>query len=204
MMQIYKIYMNESVLLLTDFTPSYLDAFQQIDLQSFDFVKLFKKSLSLESATKFLLLVEDPKAMLKMIKRSVRLIGAAGGLVRNGDGDILFIHRLGKWDLPKGKIDPGEKSKRAALREVEEECGIHVDYLGPKIISSYHAYEVKGSVVLKKTNWYEMGVNKKPKLIPQTSEDITDAQWVHPDRVGDVLSNTYGIIKDVLEKKAYI
>ncbi|MEH6306376.1 NUDIX domain-containing protein [Olivibacter sp. CPCC 100613] len=196
--------MNESVLLLTDFTPDTLGSFQQIDSQSFDFTKLFKKSLSLTTPTKFLLLVDDPKRLLRAIKGSVRLIGAAGGLVRNGDGDILFIHRLGKWDLPKGKIDPGEKSKRAALREVEEECGIRVDYLGPKIMSSYHAYEIKGNVVLKKTNWYEMGVNKKPKLIPQTSEDITDAQWIQPEQTHEILSNTYGIIKDVLEKKAYI
>lgn len=196
--------MNESVLLLTDFTPDTLGSFQQIDSQSFDFTKLFKKSLSLTTPAKFLLLVDDPKRLLRAIKGSVRLIGAAGGLVRNGDGDILFIHRLGKWDLPKGKIDPGEKSKRAALREVEEECGIRVDYLGPKIMSSYHAYEIKGNVVLKKTNWYEMGVNKKPKLIPQTSEDITDAQWIQPEQTHEILSNTYGIIKDVLEKKAYI
>lgn len=196
--------MNESVLLLTDFTPDSLESFQQIDSQYFDLAKLFKKSLLLAKPTKFLLLVEDPKAMLKTIKKSVKLIGAAGGLVRNGDGDLLFIHRLGKWDLPKGKIDPGEKTKRAAVREVEEECGIHVDYLGPKITSSYHAYEMRGSVVLKKTNWYEMGVNKKPKLIPQTSEDITDAQWIPVERTDLVLSNTYGIIKDVLKAKAYI
>ncbi|WP_206106078.1 NUDIX hydrolase [Olivibacter sp. XZL3] len=196
--------MNESVLLLTDFKPDAFGSFQQIDSQTFDFVKLFKKSSTLQVPTTFLLLVEDPRATLRTLKKSIKLIGAAGGLVKNGDGDILFIHRLGKWDLPKGKIDPGEKSKKAALREVEEECGIHVDYLGPKIMSSYHAYEMKGNVVLKKTNWYEMGVNKKPKLIPQTSEDITEARWIQPEQIGEVLTNTYGIIKDVLEKKAYI
>lgn len=193
--------MNESALILADFTPEASEAYQRIDLQSFDFVKLFKKSASFPVPVNYLLQVENPKAVLKAIKDDMRLIGAAGGLVKNGDGKLLFIYRLGKWDLPKGKIDPGEKRKSAAVREVEEECGIKVDYLGPKIVTSYHAYEMKGEVVLKKTNWYEMAVNKSPKLVPQTSEGITQAKWISPDQLDDVLNNTYGIIKDVLEKK---
>jgi len=192
--------MNESALILADFTPESLLDFQQIDLQSLDMAKLFKKSLSSAKSTNYLLLVEDPKATLTAIKSSFRLIKAAGGLVKNGDGKLLFIHRLGKWDLPKGKIDPGENSKKAAVREVEEECGVHVDYLGPKIISSYHVYEMKGELVLKKTNWYEMAVNKSPKLTPQTSEHITEAKWISPEQLTLVLENTYGIIKDVLKQ----
>ena len=52
-----------------------------------------------------------------------KLIEAAGGVVKNPADELLFILRLGKWDLPKGKIEKGEKIKEAALREVEEECG---------------------------------------------------------------------------------
>src|SRR6266850_8559281 len=33
-----------------------------------------------------------------------KIIEAAGGLVKNSKGGILFIFRNGKWDLPKGKI----------------------------------------------------------------------------------------------------
>ncbi|WP_255501638.1 NUDIX hydrolase [Olivibacter sp. SDN3] len=192
--------MNESVLIVADFKPTELEGYQQIDLQLFDFVKLFKKSKLLAQPDNFLLLVESPKTFFREIKKNLRVIGAAGGLVKNGTGKFLFIHRLGKWDLPKGKIDPGEKSKKAAVREVEEECGIKVDYLGQKILSTYHAYEMKGEVVLKKTNWYEMGVNKSPELIPQYSEDITDAQWIRKENLSKVLSNTYGLIKDVLKE----
>ncbi|WP_345231258.1 NUDIX hydrolase [Olivibacter ginsenosidimutans] len=196
--------MNESALILADFTPDGLTEFQQIDLQTFDLEKLFKKSMSTTQSAIYLLTVADPKATLKQIKKSVKCIGAAGGLVKNGNGQLLFIHRLGKWDLPKGKIDPGEKPKKTAIREVEEECGIKVDYLGPKILSSYHVYEMKGEMVLKKTNWYEMGVNKRPKLIPQTAENITEAKWIDPEQLEEVLKNTYGLIKDVLAKNAYI
>src|SRR5690606_29715838 len=107
------------------------------------------------------------------LKTTLKVIKAAGGLVKNGDGDYLFIFRLGKWDLPKGKLDTGESMKKAAVREVEEECGIQVNYLGQKLVTSYHMYPLKGELVLKKTNWYEMGVNKVPKLKPQPEKDMT-------------------------------
>lgn len=40
-------------------------------------------------------------------------VDAAGGMVKNEKGEYLFIHRLGFWDLPKGKIDV--KDIQAAL-----------------------------------------------------------------------------------------
>ena len=51
-------------------------------------------------------------------------IEAAGGLVVNAAGKLLVIERLGVWDLPKGKLESGETAQVAALREIEEECGI--------------------------------------------------------------------------------
>ena len=35
-----------------------------------------------------------------------------------------MIFRRGKWDLPKGKLDKGEKIEDCAVREVEEETGL--------------------------------------------------------------------------------
>ena len=56
--------------------------------------------------------------------KNYRLIEAAGGVVKNAKGELLFIYRLGKWDLPKGKIDEGEVKETTAVREIEEECGV--------------------------------------------------------------------------------
>ncbi|MFC6098564.1 NUDIX hydrolase [Olivibacter domesticus] len=196
--------MNESVLIVADFMPSTLNGYQQIDLQTFDIVDLYKKCKQVDQVINYLLLVEDPKATLKEIKKQVKVIHAAGGLVKNGEGKLLFIYRLGKWDLPKGKVDPGEKSRTTAVREVQEECGIKVDYLGEKIMSSYHIYEMKGIIVLKRTKWYEMAVNNTPKLVPQISEDITQAKWLRKDDLAKVLKNTYRLIGDVLVKTGYV
>ena len=56
--------------------------------------------------------------------KNFNVIEAAGGIVQNELKEILFIYRLNKWDLPKGKIEPGEKEEVSALREVSEETGV--------------------------------------------------------------------------------
>ena len=42
----------------------------------------------------------------KEFSSMMKMIEAAGGIVINKDEKILFIYRLGKWDLPKGKLEP--------------------------------------------------------------------------------------------------
>ena len=89
--------------------------------------------------------------------------------------------------------------KDAALREVEEECGIKIDYLGKKIATTYHTYQMRGKFVLKQTKWYDMGVNKNPKLTPQLEEDITEAEWLSKKELAKVKENTYPLINDILD-----
>jgi 8-oxo-dGTP diphosphatase len=53
-------------------------------------------------------------------------VRAAGGVVLEGDGRVVLVHRprYEDWTLPKGKLDGGESFEDAALREVEEETGL--------------------------------------------------------------------------------
>jgi len=200
MAQIYKIYMNESQLILADFLPKKLSSVQTIGLQDIDLEKLFQASK--QKSTKdiiYLYIHPEIEKVLKSILQKLEIIKAAGGLVKNGEGEYLFIHRLGKWDLPKGKVENNEKMKEAAVREVEEECGIRINYLGSKLQTTYHTYTMRGKLVLKQTNWYEMGVNKSPKLIPQTEEDITEARWIAKGDFGVVLENTYPLIAHIIQ-----
>jgi 8-oxo-dGTP diphosphatase len=51
------------------------------------------------------------------------------------DGLVLLVERgkgalPGTWSLPGGHIEPGERAKDAALREVGEETGIEAEILG--------------------------------------------------------------------------
>ena len=55
------------------------------------------------------------KAVKKSLFADYKTIRAAGGLVFNNKDEVLMIFRRAMWDLPKGKIDLGEKKKAAAL-----------------------------------------------------------------------------------------
>jgi 8-oxo-dGTP pyrophosphatase MutT (NUDIX family) len=63
-----------------------------------------------------------------LAKNEQSVIQAAGGIVWKKEGDkrklaVVHRHKHGDWTLPKGKVDPGESWKEAALREVLEETG---------------------------------------------------------------------------------
>ncbi|MCL7987347.1 NUDIX domain-containing protein [Sphingobacterium sp. lm-10] len=195
--------MNQNLLILADFVPQHLVNPQTIGLQEIDIEKLFKASTSLSDPITYLLILPDPTSFFKSLLENIKVIKAAGGVVKNGHGEYLFIHRLGKWDLPKGKLEEDEKVRSAAKREVEEECGVKVDYLGAKFCTTYHTYTMRGKVVLKQTNWYEMGVNKSPELIPQLEEDIDEAAWVDIEDFDTILDDTYPLIADIAKSILY-
>jgi len=129
-----------------------------------------------------------------------RNIEAAGGIVLNTENQILFIHRLGKWDLPKGKIEKGESKELAAVREVEEECGISDLQLKDFINSTYHIYtERDGSSVLKTTYWFEMLYNGNETPKPQIEEGINEVGWKNEQEIrNEILPSTFQNIKLIL------
>jgi 8-oxo-dGTP pyrophosphatase MutT (NUDIX family) len=145
---------------------------------------------------------DDPKTAWKNFTESYKIIIAAGGIVWYGNrgNKLLLIYRLGKWDLPKGKIDPGESPDVAALREVEEECGISGMKIQRRVNDTWHMYCHKGSWKLKQTCWYEMIYNGPQELTPQTDEAIEKAQWVTPQELSYLLPLTYTSIRELLEE----
>lgn len=174
--------------------------YQHIKIQGFDFEK-FYKDLPNNPLFLFYLVTPDIKTAFKNIKNCVRVIEAAGGFVKNEEGKFLFIKRNGKWDLPKGKLEPKEKKKDAAVREVEEECGIKIKKLGKKILKTYHIYEIKGKIVLKVSHWYEMNAKGNQKLIPQIEEGITEVKWMATKDFNIIRSNTYANILEVISEE---
>lgn len=128
----------------------------------------------------------------------MKKIIAAGGLVRNPKNEYLFIFRKGKWDLPKGKVDKGEKIEDAAVREVQEECGISDLKIIKPLLKTYHSYVLKGKNVWKETHWFLMLTEKDEKPTPQLEEDITEAVWADEKKVLLFLENTYDTIREVV------
>ena len=146
------------------------------------------------------LISEDLKKTWNTFKSNFKTIKAGGGLVHNEKGELLFIFRLNKWDLPKGKLDPGETIQQCALREVEEECNLKNIELHHRICKTYHTYTTSKNYMLKKSYWYLMSVEGSQKLIPQRKENITAVKWFSPRNLHKPLSNTYGAIREVLNQ----
>lgn len=143
------------------------------------------------------------KDLVDEVIQSMNKIPAAGGIVRNRRHEILFIHRFGKWDLPKGKIEDREQIQQTALREVEEECGIHDLRLIRKLPSTFHIYRSPylpevNNWVWKETCWFEMLYSGSETPVPQTEEDITGIRWFAEDQLEEVYQSTYGNIKQLL------
>ncbi len=130
--------------------------------------------------------------------RQFEFVQAAGGLVVNNAGEILFIFRHGRWDLPKGKVEENEDLPAAAVREVEEECGISGFTLGEKLISTWHTYLQNGTPMLKGTEWYLMHFSGTQKPRPQLEEGITDTKWIGLSGLREVERNTYPSVLDVV------
>jgi 8-oxo-dGTP pyrophosphatase MutT (NUDIX family) len=141
--------------------------------------------------------------MFIMNMRNRILVKAGGGLVINEKEEILFMFRRGKWDLPKGKLDPGESLESCAQREVKEETGINHLALIRFLLVTEHEYEERGQVILKETHWWMMKTIGNQKLVPQTEEDISELKWIGPSDFKLVQQNTYPGILDVLRAGGY-
>jgi 8-oxo-dGTP pyrophosphatase MutT (NUDIX family) len=141
---------------------------------------------------------EDIEALHKAFWKHFQVITAAGGMVYNDNAAMLMIFRRGKWDLPKGKLDPGESIEACALREVEEETGITGTIPEEKLSTTFHVYDEYGKHILKESHWYRMRSPGVQPLVAQASEQITAVEWTDERRRTALLDECYPLIRDLL------
>ncbi|PHR74200.1 MAG: NUDIX hydrolase [Lutibacter sp.] len=189
----YTIFYNEIPILLTN-------SLDNLSEDSF----FYKDDITIESvleiakSKKFSVIYlynADLKLLWKEFKWFFKIERAAGGLVKNKNEETLFIYRFEKWDLPKGKIEKGESKKEAAIREVEEECGVNKLKIDKKLQKTYHIFQRNGRETLKITYWYLMNTNYSGTLKPQLEEGITEVVFKNERETKEALKNTYGNIK---------
>ena len=125
-----KIYFNDKPLFLCDEIDQEISPYVHhddavfIDEFSTPAIKSMIHEMKLEKIHAGILYHSDLGALKKAVFKKFTLIQAAGGLVTDTSKAMLFIFRKGKWELPKGKLDPGEPLDECALREVKEETGL--------------------------------------------------------------------------------
>lgn len=87
------------------------------------------------------------------------------------DGRLLLTrrpegtHLAGLWELPGGKLEPGESPDEALRREVREELGVELTSSSP-IVFSHHRYPEREVLLL----FYRCTVASLPAYSPEGLE----------------------------------
>ena len=193
----YKVFINEKKLILSSEPQNSPKSIKYDGPHSIEFCVDLLENTASQGANIY---HDNIDELWNEFKNYFKNIEAAGGVVQNNEEKILFIHRLGKWDLPKGKIEKGESKENAAIREVEEECGIFDIKRKDFINSTYHIYtEKNGEKILKTTYWFEMLYEGTEAPKPQIEEGITEATWKDKQEIEQkVLPSTFQNIKLIL------
>lgn len=108
-------------------------------------------------------------------------------VLRPGDDDgtevlIVFRERYRDWSLPKGKLEPGERAREAALREVLEETGLRCE-LGARLPNVRYDHDGRP----KRVKWWSMSVVEDLGP-PPDGDEVQEARWVPVETAARVLS----------------
>jgi 8-oxo-dGTP diphosphatase len=104
------------------------------------------------------------------------VVVAAGILVE--EGKVLLTqrkpgaHLAGAWELPGGKVEPGEDPRAALRRELHEELGI-LTTVGDIVEVTFHRYEDAGRAVL--LLFYR--AEREPGSPPPEALDVAAFAW---------------------------
>ena len=194
----YKVFVNEKKLTISKYPA---DIEKNLRYEGFATLEIAIDLLENTSCPEMNVYGEEIEEIWEDFTHMFKVVEAAGGIVSNKDGDILFIHRLGKWDLPKGKIEKEESLEQAALREVEEETSLKELIIENFANNTFHIYkERNGDRVLKTTYWFKMNYVGNSAPVPQTEEGITEVSWKdHDEILNDVFPKTFQNIKLILK-----
>lgn len=204
----YKVFFNGSTIQIgSEMNKSLNNNITEIfDSVSYGIVnQIISQIESAETPSAFFILNHEIDTAWEHFRSQFVEIPAAGGLVRNSEGALLFIKRLGVWDLPKGKIEKKETPELAAVREVEEECSLSGLQIIKQLDSTFHIYRspylsFPKNLVLKETKWFLMSYSGNEIPIPQVEEDIQQVAWFSTADLDQVYSNMYSSLIDFLEK----
>jgi 8-oxo-(d)GTP phosphatase len=106
-----------------------------------------------------------------------RDVRAAGAVVTRKGGEVLLVHRpkYDDWSFPKGKLDPGEHTVTAAVREVAEETGLDVR-LGPAL--GPQRYRMSNGRWKSVDYWTARVVGSDDVSGYRPNAEIDDVEWV--------------------------
>lgn len=189
----YKVFVNEAPLILTNKLSDTVN--QKYFLLNGEAINDAIDSLVKKKHSEAYIYHPNHEELLKKFTKKIPLVVAAGGVVTNKSGKVLFIYRNDKWDLPKGKLNKGETIEACAIREVEEETGVRGLKIENFLKTTYHVFKRNGVYKLKEVHWYAMKTSYKGELVGQKEEGIEKVKWKGPNKIKKALNNSYTNIK---------
>ncbi|MGV9664395.1 NUDIX domain-containing protein [Nocardia niigatensis] len=101
------------------------------------------------------------------------------------DGTILLIRRAagvflaGRWELPGGGVEPGERPEQAAVREVAEETGLSIEVLGER--SAHEWMDVAGRPLRIHARVFDVRENGGG-VVTLNPDEHDDHAWITPEQ----------------------
>ena len=135
------------------------------------------------------------------------LVGV-GALIHDGQGRVLLIKRkfepnIGKWSLPGGLLETGERLIEAGRREVREELGVELDVEG-----LFHVSEELIRDDAERTRFHFVLVDFLASLAPPDAkvvlnEESESYEWFKAEEVAglDTSQNTRVIVEKYVKEK---
>jgi ADP-ribose pyrophosphatase YjhB (NUDIX family) len=197
MAQMYKVFVNQSPLILTDKVTE--TAGSEYFLLNDTAIGSAIEALAKKKLKEAYIYHPNKEEILKKFTKKVPLVVAGGGVVTNDEGKVLFIFRNNRWDLPKGRLDKGETIEQCALREVAEETGVKDLVIENFLKTTYHVLKQKGQYKLKEVHWYAMHTSYNGKLKGEKKEGIVKVKWKGPKKIQKALKNSYANIRTLFE-----
>lgn len=104
------------------------------------------------------------------------------------DGKLLLVKRgvepaKGKWSIPGGAVELGERIRDALIREVKEECGLNVE------IASEKPMDAIDNIIISKDGRLQYHYALLQFLVRlkggtlRPASDVLDARWISLDEV---------------------
>ena len=189
----YQIFYRDKPIVITEIRSDRKNVYN-IEFKNFDLKKALS-NLSKNSISSIRKIGKDNEKLFNKFLRLLPGITAAGGKVINSKGEILFIFRNNKWDLPKGKAEDNESIADTAIREVKEETGIAKLVITKPLDTTYHIFKKNNTYRLKITHWFEMKSTGDNQLIPQIEEGIIRAEWINKSEIDKIKKKCYANIR---------
>jgi 8-oxo-dGTP diphosphatase len=112
-------------------------------------------------------------------------VSCAGAVVRDERGRLLLVRRgtepgRGLWSIPGGRVEPGETTEGAAVREVEEETGLRV------VVDGYAGRVERpgpGGVVYVIDDWFGHVAAGVDARAVRAGDDADEVRWVDAEEL---------------------